>query len=346
MLVLGIETSCDEASAAVVEDGVKIRSNIIYSQDEVHARYGGVVPELASRKHIETIVPVVKEALRQARISLKELNGIAATAGPGLIGSLLVGLSLAKSLAYFQHIPFIGVNHLEGHLTSIFLEKELSFPYVGLVVSGGHTNLYLVQGFGDYLLLGKTRDDAAGEAFDKVAKLLGLGYPGGVVIDRLAKDGNCQAFKFPRSMIQDESLDFSFSGIKTAVANFVRERGKEKVERSLKDIAASFQQAVVEVLVFKAIKAARSRGVDKIVLSGGVAANSRLRSLFRDSPEEDIKIYFPSPLLCTDNGAMIAGVGYRYLKEGKNSPLSLNARSRWDLPAASREVNGKKSNDW
>jgi len=343
MLVLGIETSCDEASAAVVEDGVKIRSNIIYSQDEVHAKYGGVVPELASRKHIETIVPIVKEALEQAGISLKELDGIAVTAGPGLVGSLLVGLSLAKSLAYFQHIPFIGVNHLEGHLTSIFLEEELSFPYIGLVVSGGHTNLYLVQGFGDYLLLGKTRDDAAGEAFDKVAKLLGLGYPGGVVIDRLAKEGNSQAFKFPRSMIQDESLDFSFSGIKTAVANFVREKGMEEVMKRLNDVAASFQQAVVDVLVFKAIKAARSRGVDKIVLSGGVAANSRLRSLFRESPEaENIRAYFPSPLLCTDNGAMIAGVGYRYLKEGESSPLSLNARARWDLPGDLTSGNSKE----
>ncbi|UCD85182.1 MAG: tRNA (adenosine(37)-N6)-threonylcarbamoyltransferase complex transferase subunit TsaD [Deltaproteobacteria bacterium] len=333
MLILGIETSCDEASAAVVEDGVKIRSNIIYSQDEVHAKYGGVVPELASRKHIETIVPVVKEALEQAGITLKELDGIAVTAGPGLIGSLLVGLSLAKSLAYFQHIPYIGINHLEGHLTSIFLEEELSFPYIGMVVSGGHTNLYLVQGFGDYLLLGKTRDDAAGEAFDKVAKLLGLGYPGGVVIDRLAKDGDNQAFSFPRSMIKDESLDFSFSGIKTAVANFVKERGMEEVKKRLNDVAASFQQAVVEVLVSKAVRAARSRGVDKIVLSGGVASNSALRSLFKHSPEkENIKVYFPSPLLCTDNGAMIAGVGYRYLKEGKSSPLSLNARARWDLP--------------
>jgi N6-L-threonylcarbamoyladenine synthase len=343
MLVLGIETSCDEASAAVVEDGVKIRSNIIYSQDEVHAQYGGVVPELASRKHIETIVPVVKEALKQAGVSLKEFDGIAVTVGPGLIGSLLIGLSLAKSLAYFQHIPFIGVNHLEGHLTSIFLEEDPGFPYIGLVVSGGHTNLYLVKGFGDYLLLGKTRDDAAGEAFDKVAKLLGRGYPGGVVIDRLARDGNSQAFRFPRSMIQDESLDFSFSGIKTAVANFVKEKGREEVKKRLNDVAASFQEAVVEVLVSKAIKAARSRGVDKIILSGGVAANSGLRSLFKNSPEtKDIKIYFPSPSLCTDNGAMIAAVGYRYLKEGKSSPFSLNARARWDLPGNLNSGNSKE----
>ena len=330
MIVLGIESSCDETAAAVVEDGKNILSNVVSSQVAFHKKYGGVVPEIASRKHVETIVPVIRESLDKAGLTLNEIEGIAVTRGPGLVGSLLIGISLAKSIAYVKNLPLIGVNHLEGHLNAVFLEeKDLEFPFVGLVVSGGHTNLYHVKARGDYIFLGQTRDDAAGEAFDKVAKLLGLGYPGGVIIDKMAKEGNAAAINFPRALIAKDSFDFSFSGIKTAVLHYVK-RQEGKIDDGHKnDIVASFQEAVVDVLVTKVIRAAKKCKVDKVSLAGGVAANTRLREkIAEQAGKGDIRAFIPSPHLCTDNAAMIAAVGDYYLEKGITSPLTLNASSR------------------
>ena len=336
MLVLAIETSCDDTGAAVVMEGRKILSNIVSSQVPVHQKYGGVVPELASRKHIESIVPIVKEALRAANVTLKEMDGIAVTQGPGLVGSLLVGLSFAKSIAFATGLPFIGVNHIEAHLSAIFLEeKPPRFPFIGLVVSGGHTSLFRMDGFGKYERLGQTRDDAAGEAFDKVAKLLGLGYPGGPVIDELSKTGNPKAIRFPRPVVSRNSFDFSFSGLKTAVVNYVKTHPKPPggyPEDLIRDIVSSFQEAVVDVLVKKTVLAARHQRLKRIVLSGGVAANQRLRQrIEEESLAQKLKIYLPSPSFCTDNAAMVGVVGYEYLKRGVRSPLSLNAFSNLPL---------------
>lgn len=337
MLILGIESSCDETAAAVVKDGRELLSNIISSQVKIHKKYGGVVPELASRKHVESIIPVVKEALREASVSLEEIEGIAVTKGPGLVGSLLVGISVAKSIAYAKKIPLIGINHIEAHISAIFLEeKVLPFPFIALVVSGGHTNLYRVNGPGEYYLLGQTRDDAAGEAFDKVAKLLELGYPGGVIIDQLAKKGNGKAIKFPRAFISKDSLDFSFSGIKTAVLYCVREREGPLSLQEKRDIVASFQEAVVDVLVAKTLKAAQKKEINRIVLAGGVAANTRLRARLKEEATGlKIDLFVPSPILCTDNAAMVAVVGEHYLKKGITSPLDLNAVSRWPAEKSS-----------
>ena len=336
MRVLAIETSCDDTGAAVVLNGRKILSNIVSSQISVHQKYGGVVPELASRKHIESIVPIVTEALERAEVTLKEIDGIAVTQGPGLVGSLLVGLSFAKSLAFATGLPFIGVNHVEAHLSAIFLEgNPPKFPFIGLVVSGGHTSLFRMDGFGKYKRLGQTRDDAAGEAFDKVAKLLGLGYPGGPVIDELSKTGNPKAIRFPRPVLSKNSLDFSFSGLKTAVVNYVKAHSEPPggwPEDLIKDIVSSFQEAVVEVLVKKTVQAAHHQGLERIVLSGGVAANQRLRQkIIEESHEQKLKVYLPSPSFCTDNAAMVGVVGYEYLKRGIQSPLSLNAFSNLPL---------------
>ncbi len=334
--ILAIETSCDDTSAAVVLNGRKILSNVVSSQIEVHQKYGGVVPELASRKHIEMIVPIVSEALKEAETPLKEIDGIAVTQGPGLIGSLLVGLSFAKSIAFAKGIPFIGVNHLEAHLSSIFVEERgPRFPYIGLVVSGGHTALFRVNGFGDYKRLGQTRDDAAGEAFDKVAKLLGLGYPGGPMIDQLSKEGNPKAIRFPRAILGKDSLDFSFSGLKTAVVNYLKNHPKppEGYSRDfICDIASSFQEAIIDVLVKKTFKAVKQQGLKRVVLSGGVAANHLLRQRMEEEAlDQKIKLYIPSPSFCTDNAAMVGVVGYEYLKRGLSSPLSLNAFSTLPL---------------
>lgn len=334
MLVLGIESSCDETAAAVVKDG-KLLSNIIASQIKDHKVYGGVVPEIASRKHIEAIAPVIAEALREAHIDFQDIQGIAVTRGPGLIGSLLVGLSAAKALAFGLGIPFVGVNHLEGHIMASFLAPERpQFPFVALVVSGGHTNVYLVSNYHEFQLLGQTRDDAAGEAFDKAAKLLDLGYPGGVVIDKMAKAGNPKAVDFPRAM--KDSPDFSFSGLKTSLLVMLKKRGRNFSEAELPDVVASYQEAIMDVLVEKTIRAARENNIEQIVVCGGVAANSRLRQRFAQAADEaGMKLFIPPMVLCTDNAAMIAVLGEIILQNGRRDPLDLNAVSRWPLVPSS-----------
>jgi len=311
MLVLGIETSCDETAAAVVEDGVHLRSNVIASQNEIHSKYGGIVPELAGRSHIDKIHIIIQEALERAGVQLADIDLIAVTQGPGLVGSLLVGLNTAKGLAFATGTPLIGVNHLEGHLLAIFLQEPVVFPYIGLIVSGGHTDLYRVDGFGDYRVLGRTRDDAAGESFDKVAKMLGWGYPGGPIVEARAREGNPNAHPFPRAWLEKGSLDFSFSGLKTAVRTAIQKREGNGSPLSDADIAAGFQEAVVEVLVTKALSACEREGLDRLVLTGGVAANGHLRqSLATEAERRRLGFYAPKPVLCTDNAAMIACAGY------------------------------------
>ena len=331
MVVLGIESSCDETAAAVVRDSRSLLSSVIASQVDLHARYGGVVPEIASRHHIEAIVPVILQALDDAGVSLAEIEGVAVTRGPGLIGSLLVGLSVAKALAFARQIPLVGVNHLEAHVAAIFLiENPPAFPFVALVVSGGHTTIYLVEAFRRFTLLGQTRDDAAGEAFDKAAKLLDIGYPGGVVIDRLAKEGNRTAVAFPRAM--KDGLDFSFSGLKTSLLMHLKKKGASPGPGEINDLAASYQEAIVDVLVEKTLRAAAMTSVSRIVVCGGVAANSRLRDRFsNDAARSGIEFFVPPPVLCTDNAAMIAVVGGHLLQEGHRDCLDLNAVSRWPL---------------
>ena len=334
MLVLGIESSCDETAAAVVQDG-KLLSNVIASQIKDHSAYGGVVPEIASRKHIEAISPVIAQATTDAGLTLKNMEGIAVTRGPGLVGSLLVGLSAAKALAYGLNIPFVGVNHLEGHITASFLaEKKPQFPFAALVVSGGHTNVYLVKDYHEFQLLGQTRDDAAGEAFDKAAKLLDLGYPGGVVIDKMAKEGNPRAFDFPRAM--KDSPDFSFSGLKTSLLTMFKKRGGHISGEELPDVVASYQEAIIDVLVDKTLKAAGENNITQVVVCGGVAANSRLRLRFADATARiGMELFIPPMVLCTDNAAMIAALGEIMLKNGRSDSLNLNAVSRWPLVSPS-----------
>lgn len=329
MIILGIETSCDETAAAVVKDGTSILATVISSQVQVHHRYGGVVPELASRKHIEAIVPVVDETLTEARLPLSGIEAIAVTRGPGLVGALLVGFSFAKSLAYALGIPWVGVNHLEGHINSVFLEPDPpSFPFVALLVSGGHTSIYYVTDHTSAELMGQTRDDAAGEAFDKVAKMLDLGYPGGGIIDRLAKKGDPAKINFPRAYLDKSTFDFSFSGIKTAVNRYIANH-QEQFKEQIPDITAGFQEAVLEVLSYKAIRAVMAKGCDRIALVGGVAANSRLREkLTTDAGRKGISVHIPSLHLCGDNAAMIAGVGYHYLKTGMVAELRDDVFSR------------------
>lgn len=333
MLILGIDTSCDDTSAAVVEDGSKIVSNVVSSQSEIHSKYGGIVPELASRRHIEMILPVVDEALKNAGVSLSDISAVAVCHGPGLIGSLLIGCSFAKALCYSKNLPLAAVNHLEGHLLSPFLETPApEFPFLSLVVSGGHTSLYIAEGFGMYAELGRTRDDAAGEAYDKVSKLLGLGYPGGPVIDGLAKQGDPKAIEFPRAYLPD-TFDFSFSGLKTAVLNFLRthpraDSGAVPDRQLIIDISASFQAAVVDVLVRKTEWAIREKSVRRVCLSGGVAANSELRKRMKAMGEEKgAAVFVPSAALCTDNAAMIAVAGYHHFISGKTAGLDLNPRA-------------------
>jgi len=318
-IVLGIETSCDETAAAVLKGGRELLSNVIASQVDIHAEFGGVVPEIASRKHVETIDFVVKEALRQAGVSFDNVDGLAVTQGPGLVGSLVVGLSYAKACAIAASKPITGVNHVQAHLMASFLEPESSpgFPFVGLVVSGGHTSLYRVDDFFHVELLGATRDDAAGEAFDKVAKILGLPYPGGPVISRLAEAGRSDAFSFPRARLPETPLDFSFSGLKTAVLQTVQKIRRSRKKLIVEDICASFQEAVIDVLVTKTIEAAKRNDVRWVVAAGGVAANKRLRRrLAQECQRESLHFVVPSPVFCTDNAAMIAFTGYHQLKEG------------------------------
>ena len=339
MLVLGIESSCDETAAAVIEDGREIRSNIIASQINIHAPFGGVVPELASREHLDRIAPVVTEALNQASVTLDRIDGIAVTRGPGLIGSLLVGLSFAKSLAMVAQKPIVGVNHIEGHVYSVVFENPaIEYPAIALIVSGGHTTLFLIPEEGRYAVLGRTRDDAAGEAYDKVAKLLGLGYPGGPVIDRLAKSGDPRAaelvFTIPR--MDSPNLDFSFSGLKTAVLRYVREKGIIPLEsggepdKRIVDLVTSFQEKVIRSLISR-LKAAVERHKPRtIILAGGVASNSALRA---KTVEEGfgVPVYYPSPILTTDNAAMIAAAGYPKLVRGQNDGLQFTAMSSMKL---------------
>ncbi len=328
MLVLGIESSCDETAAAVVQDGRRILSNVVSSQVDIHRPYGGVVPELAGRAHIENIVPVVNMALDDAGIALEGLDGIAVTCGPGLVACLLVGIGFARSLGYFSSKPVVDVHHLAGHLCAVQLEREVGFPFLGLVASGGHTSLLRVEGIETFKLIGKTRDDAAGEAFDKVAKLLGLGYPGGAVIEKLAHEGDAKAFKFPRAFTGKDDFDFSFSGLKSAVARAVA----DEVEYQVADVAASFQEACIGAIVAKAVKAARREKLDNIVMSGGVASNGRLRELMKEKAGEyDIEVIHPTASLCTDNAAMIAAAGTPALARGENAPLDLDARASWPI---------------
>jgi len=325
--ILAIESSCDETAAAVVKNGREVLSNVISSQIALHTLYGGVVPEIASRKHIEKINQVITEALEQADRKLEDMDAIAVTYGPGLVGALLVGVSEAKAISFATGIPLVGVHHIEGHISANYIEnKDLEPPYVCLVVSGGHSHLVVVKDYGEYEIIGRTRDDAAGEAFDKVARAIGLGYPGGPKIDKLAKEGNPDAIAFPRAKVAESEYDFSFSGLKSAVLNYLNscEMKNEEVNRA--DVAASFQKAVIDVLVEHALHAVKKYGYDKFAIAGGVASNSSLRAAFEtECAKRNIKFYHPSPILCTDNAAMIGAAGYYEFIKGVRSGLDLNA---------------------
>ncbi len=326
-LTLGIETSCDETAAAVIKGGREILSNVVLSQIDIHQKYGGVVPEIASRHHIEAVFPVIQEALQQAQVGLDEIEVIAVTYGPGLVGSLLVGVAAAKALAFAADKPLVGVNHIEGHIYANFLTgQEIKPPLVCLTVSGGHTDLLLIPRLGEYEILGRTRDDAAGEAFDKVARVLGLPYPGGPQIERLAQGGNKEAIAFPRGLLDGESFDFSFSGLKTAALNYLNEAKQKRQEVPLADFAASFQWAIIDVLTQKLMAAAQAYGVDQVILSGGVAANKTFREhVAAEAAAGGKELLYPPVHLCTDNAAMIGSAGYfRYLA-GQRSDYSLNA---------------------
>jgi N6-L-threonylcarbamoyladenine synthase len=334
MLILGIESSCDDAAAAILETTragrATVRASAVANQDDIHRAYGGIVPELASRNHVITILPVISRALDAAGVSLAQIEGIAVTRGPGLVGSLLVGLMCAKGIAQASGTPLVGVNHIEGHLLAPMLENEIAMPYLALVVSGGHTALFAVEDFGRYRRLGSTRDDAAGEAFDKVAKLMGLGYPGGKVIDDLARNGNPKQVKIPRARVRGAPLDFSFSGVKTAVATFLTSApGRAMAPR---DLAASFQEAVVDMLIVPTLAAARELGAGTIALTGGVAANSRLRArLSAAGAAEGFSVVAPSLKYCTDNAAMIALAGSWRLLRGERDDLSIDAEANLRL---------------
>ena len=327
ILILAIESSCDETAAAVVKNGREILSNVIYSQIALHTVYGGVVPEIASRKHIEKINQVIKQALVDAGKELQDMSAIAVTYGPGLVGALLVGVSAAKAISFASGIPLIGVHHIEGHISANFIEnKNLEPPFVCLVVSGGHSHLVVVKDYGEYEIIGKTRDDAAGQAFDKVARAIGLGYPGGPKIDKVSKEGNPDAVHFPRAKVVGAEYDFSFSGLKSAVLNYLNtcEMKGESVNQA--DVAASFQKAVVDVLVEHSIHAVKECGFNKFAIAGGVASNSSLRKAFETECEKNgIDFYYPSPMLCTDNAAMIGTAGYYEYRKGVRHGLDLNA---------------------
>lgn len=326
-LILAIESSCDETAAAVVKNGRTVLSNVISSQIELHKLYGGVVPEIASRKHIEKINQVIQEALDEAGVTLDDLDAIGVTYGPGLVGALLVGVAEAKAIAYAKGVPLVGVHHIEGHVSANYIEnQDLEPPFLCLIVSGGHTHLVVVKDYGEFEILGRTRDDAAGEAFDKVARAIGLGYPGGPKIDKLSNEGNPDAIPFPRAKVDDGPYDFSFSGLKSAVLNYLnkcRMTGEKIVEA---DVAASFQKAVTDVLVGNAIRAAKELNMDKLALAGGVASNQHLRQAMEEAcRKEKIKLYRPSPILCTDNAAMIGAAAYYEYKKGTRHGWDLNA---------------------
>ncbi|MEZ4529110.1 MAG: tRNA (adenosine(37)-N6)-threonylcarbamoyltransferase complex transferase subunit TsaD [Desulfobacterales bacterium] len=333
MIILGIETSCDETAAAVVADGKQILSSVVASQIEIHHRYGGVVPELASRKHLEAIVPVVDEALAKAGVKAEHLDAVAVTQGPGLVGALLVGFSFAKAYAWTLGIPWCGVNHLEGHVNSVFLTSNPpEFPFTALLVSGGHSNLYHVTGHTGFERMGQTLDDAAGEAFDKVSKILGLGYPGGAVIGRLAQAGDPHKIPFPRIWLDKSGFDFSFSGLKTAVSRYVQTH-PDKYREQMADIAAGFQEAVVEVLSVKLVRAAEEKGCRSVAIVGGVAANARLRENVREEAgKKGFSVHIPPVELCGDNAAMIAAAGWHYLKNGHFSDFDADVYSRIRVP--------------
>ncbi len=330
MFVLGIDTSCDDTSIALLEDGTKLVSNLVSSQIELHRVFGGVVPEIASRKHIELISDLYLAGLGEAKIAPEVVDVIGVTAGPGLIGSVLVGLCFAKGLALALGRPFVAVNHVEAHAMSIFLERKVDFPFIALVVSGGHTLLLLVDDFCRYKILGSTRDDAVGEAFDKIAKFLGLGYPGGRVIEDLSRGGKRNYVVFPRPMIEEKNYDFSFSGLKTSMLNYIKKHGL--YPENTKDVLASFQEAALDVLVEKTLKAAKESGIRRVVVGGGVASNGRLREVFGERGyAEGIDVFFSSPTFCTDNGAMIANIAYHYYERGLVSPLNARAYSRMKM---------------
>lgn len=325
--ILAIESSCDETAAAVVKNGREVLSNIISSQIDLHTLYGGVVPEIASRKHIEKINQVIEEALKEASVTLNDIDAIGVTYGPGLVGALLVGVAEAKAIAFAAKKPLVGVHHIEGHISANYIEnKELEPPYICLVVSGGHTHLVVVNDYGDYKVIGRTRDDAAGEAFDKIARAIGLGYPGGPKVDRLAKEGNPDAIKFPRANVEGAPFDFSFSGLKSAVLNHINMCQMKNIEVNEADIAASFQKSVVDALLSRALLACEEYGMDKLAIAGGVASNSAIRSAFAENCEKKgIKFYHPSTIYCTDNAAMIGVAAYYEYINGTRHGWDLNA---------------------
>ena len=327
VLILAIESSCDETAAAVVKNGREVLSNVINTQIAIHTEYGGVVPEIASRKHIENINPVIKKALTDAGVTLDDIDAIGVTYGPGLVGALLVGVAEAKAIAFAKNKPLVGVHHIEGHISANYVEnKELEPPFVALVVSGGHTHLVKVNDYGEYEIIGRTRDDAAGEAFDKVARAIGLGYPGGPKVDKLAKEGNPEAIEFPRAHVDDAPYDFSFSGIKSAVLNYINSANMQGKEINRADVAASFQKAVVDALVSRAVKLAKECGMDKLAIAGGVASNSALRAAVQEEcAKNNIRFYSPSPVLCTDNAAMIGAAAYYEYIKGVRHGYDLNA---------------------
>lgn len=327
VLILAIESSCDETAAAVVKNGRTVLSNIINSQIDIHTLYGGVVPEIASRKHIENINPVVEMAIKEAGVTLDDITAVAVTYGPGLVGALLVGVAEAKAIAFAKKKPLVGVHHIEGHISANYIEhKELEPPFAALVVSGGHTHLVMVEDYGQYRIIGRTRDDAAGEAFDKVARAVGLGYPGGPKIDKLAKEGNPHAIEFPRANVEDAPYDFSFSGIKSAVLNYLNSCEMRGEEVNTADLVASFQNAVVEALVTRAMNLVDEMKLEKLAVAGGVASNSALRAALQEACDKrGVKFYSPSPGLCTDNAAMIGAAGYYEYINGVRHGYDLNA---------------------
>ncbi|MBQ2744746.1 MAG: tRNA (adenosine(37)-N6)-threonylcarbamoyltransferase complex transferase subunit TsaD [Lachnospiraceae bacterium] len=326
-LILAIESSCDETAASVVKNGREVLSNVISSQIALHTLYGGVVPEIASRKHIEKINQVIEEALKEANVTLDDIDAIGVTYGPGLVGALLVGVAEAKAIAFAAKKPLVGVHHIEGHISANYIEnKELEPPYICLVVSGGHTHLVVVNDYGDYEVIGRTRDDAAGEAFDKVARAIDLGYPGGPKVDKLAKEGNPDAIKFPRANVEGAPFDFSFSGLKSAVLNHINMCQMKNIEINRADIAASFQKSVVDALLSRALLACEEYGVKKLAIAGGVASNSAIRSAFKEACEKKkIEFYHPSPIYCTDNAAMIGVAAYYEYLNGTRHGWDLNA---------------------